>query len=162
MTIFLTGGSGYFGSILAPLLCSDGHDVRILDLSTPDYDLSERAVFMQGDFSQCKSEWLEGTDAVIHLAAFSNDRSADADPEAAWRVNVLASEALIEACQRARVPRFIQASTCSVYGWQPTIDSDEESPAGPVGNYAQSKFALEQALHRVASRDFCVFILRKP
>jgi nucleoside-diphosphate-sugar epimerase len=162
MKVFLTGGAGYVGSVLAPMLHEAGHRLFVLDRVCMADALPHGISIRQADLLDVRPDWLFGMDAVIHLAACSSDKSANADPSAAWRNNVSGSEHLISACLEAGVRRFILASTCSVYGWRPQVISDEASTPHPVGSYAESKYAVEVALRAASSSKFYPTILRKP
>jgi nucleoside-diphosphate-sugar epimerase len=107
-------------------------------------------------------DWLNGIDAIIHLAACSGDKSANGNPDEAWHNNVIGGEHLIRVCLEAGVSRFVQASTCSVYGFRPEEIVDETATPRPVGRYSESKYAVEVALNKSRSAKFHPFILRKP
>jgi nucleoside-diphosphate-sugar epimerase len=162
MKVLLTGGAGYLGSVLAPILFRAGHQVGVLDKVCRGHTFPDGVSIREADLFAVRADWLVDTDAVIHLAACSSDNSADREPAAAWRNNVTGSEHLIQACLAAGVSRFIQASTCSIYGWQPDTVADETTAPKPSGLYAQSKYAVEAALQKARSATFHPFILRKP
>jgi nucleoside-diphosphate-sugar epimerase len=162
MKVLLTGGAGYLGSVLAPILFQAGHQVCVLDKVCRGNTFPDGISVREADLFAVRSDWLVGTDAVIHLAACSSDNSADREPTAAWRNNVTGSEYLIQTCLEAGVSRFIQASTCSIYGWRPDTVADETTAPKPSGLYAPSKYAVEAALQKARSATFCPFILRKP
>lgn len=156
MNILVTGGAGYVGSSLVPLLLADGHRVRVLDSllhggdsllgvwSNPCFE------FMRGDVSDRTKlqEAVAGMDAVVHLAAIVGDPACSREPDLARRVNLESSLALIDESRRAGVRRFLFASTCSNYGKMKdsTQYVDEESELSPVSLYAETKVAVEKAL----------------
>ena len=156
MKILVTGGAGYIGSTLVPLLLADGHRVRVLDTLLhggesllgvwchPDFE------FVHGDV--CNRAQVQaavaGMEAVVHLAAVVGDPACARQPDLARVVNLQASLALIEESQRAGASRFLFASTCSNYGKMKDANEyvDEESELRPVSLYAETKVAVEKAL----------------
>jgi nucleoside-diphosphate-sugar epimerase len=156
MQILVTGGAGYVGSTLLPLLLEKGHKVRVMDILThggrpmlgvwshPHFE------FLHGDVRDRSSvrKALEGVHAVVHLAAIVGDPACARQPELARSVNQEASFALLEECQRTKVERFVFASTCSNYGKMsdPTQFVDETSELRPVSLYAETKVTFEKAL----------------
>jgi len=156
MKILVTGGAGYVGSTLAPLLLAEGHQVRVLDSllhggesllgawSHPSFQ------FIRGDIcdQSVMQAAVSGVDAVVHLAAIVGDPACARKPDLARTVNLDSSLALISESQKAGVSRFIFASTCSNYGKMsdPSKYVDEESELSPVSLYAETKVAVEKAL----------------
>lgn len=156
MRVLVTGGAGYVGSTVVPVLLAAGHEVRVLDVlahggrallgvwSDPRFRL------IRGDIRDgaVVDEAVAGVDAVVHLAAIVGDPACAREPQLARSVNLDASVRLIEAAERARVSRFIFASTCSNYGRMddPSGFVDERSPLAPVSLYAETKVAVERAL----------------
>jgi nucleoside-diphosphate-sugar epimerase len=170
MKILVTGGAGYVGSVLMPLLLAEGHQVRTLDNLThggrsllgiwdhPAFD------FRRGDIRRPEDvrAALEGMDGVVHLAAIVGDPACAREPQLAREVNQQASLSLLEESVRAGVRRFVFASTCSNYGRVPDSDTyvDENAPLAPVSLYAETKVAVEKAMLNYAGNGTAFTPLR--
>lgn len=154
MTILITGGAGYLGSVLAGQLFAKGERVRVLDsllyggealLGLYPHDEFE---FVYGDLRDADAvgRALEGVTNVVHLAAIVGDPACKREPDLAREINYDASLALYERAQDAE--RFVFASTCSNYGrmGDPSEYVTEESPLQPLSLYAETKVAVELAL----------------
>ena len=174
--ILVTGGAGYVGSVLVSDLLALGEQVRVVDtqwLGNP-FAKHERLEMVQADLRRPNPAWLDGVDAVVHLAGLSNDPTADFAPELNSESNVFATRQLAQlvaeqAGRDGREIRFLFASTCSVY-YSPTTSESanvelmtEEMPIAPTANYSKTKRLAEIELLRVADRSphFCPLILRK-
>jgi nucleoside-diphosphate-sugar epimerase len=163
MRILITGGAGYIGSGLTPLLLAAGHQVRVLDhLAHGGESLlgvwcHSGFEFIRGDIRNRETvrTAVSGQDAVVHLAAVVGDPACSREPALARAINLDASLALIEESQRAGVERFVFASTCSNYGKMKDADQyvDEESELRPVSLYAETKVAVERALLESGRKD---------
>jgi dTDP-4-amino-4,6-dideoxygalactose transaminase/nucleoside-diphosphate-sugar epimerase len=150
----VTGGAGYLGSVLVPLLLDEGYEVRVLDrlyfgaetlASVKDH---ARFQLYEGDirFLDEQPNLLDGVDYIIHLAGLSNDPAADLEPGRTERINHEATIELARRAARAGVQRFLFASSCSVYGSNPAPLVDEESELYPVSLYAEMKAKSEKEL----------------
>jgi nucleoside-diphosphate-sugar epimerase len=165
MNIILSGGGGYIGVPLTAALLAAGHSVTVFDqfyFGTQVFDdwrHHPRLRLILGDIRRVTPGVFEGANAVIQLAAMSNDPSVDLDPALAREINLTATVRAAELAKAAGVERYIFSSSCSVYG-----DShgfvDETSAPKPVSLYAQLKLEAEAALDGLSSRDFVVSSLR--
>lgn len=152
MRILVTGGAGYLGRHLVPLLVERGHFVRVLDRFLFDQDLTglagQSCEVVRGDVRRLDRQagLLDGIEAVIHMAGLANDPSGDLNPEMTLDVNVDATKKLLESAEQHQVRRFVFVSCCSVYGQGVFAVLDEESPTNPVSTYGRSKLAAEEAV----------------
>ena len=165
MRILVTGHHGYIGSVLAPLIREGGHDVVGLDAffyGSCDFGSSEEfQPSIALDIRDALPATLEGFDAVVHLAALSNDPLGDLDSDWTYAINRDGTVALARAAKEAGVRRFVFASSCSMYGAAAgDAPLDETAPLRPLTPYAESKVAAEAALHDLAANDFAPVAMR--
>ncbi|MER5888828.1 SDR family oxidoreductase [Streptomyces sp. NPDC001941] len=165
MRVLLTGHQGYLGTVMAPVLAAAGHEVTGLDsglfadcvLGPAPADPPGRRV----DLRDVTEEDVAGVDAVIHLAALSNDPLGALAPGLTYDINHHASVRLARLARDAGVRRFLYASTCSVYGAAGGDDLvAEDAPLRPVTPYAESKVRVEDDLHALADDDFTPVYMR--
>jgi len=162
MRIFVTGGAGFVGSVLTTTLVEHGHTVRIVDCGFFGLDhVDPRAELIVGSILEFDPEWLEGVDAVIHLAGLSNDPMAAFSPSLNYVLNAAGAGIVAQAARDAGIRRFIFSSTCSVYGKEDGEACDEESPTSPTFPYAISKLMAERLLGCLTDEQFRPIILRK-
>jgi len=166
--VLVTGGCGYIGSKLVPVLLAEGWHVRIVDqlyfgnnmpASVRDNDGFDLRV---GDISDNRlmQSALEGAGAVIHLAAMANDPSADLDPGLTKRINLDAAMSLLRHAQAAGVTRYVNASTATVYGVRDEPDVDETFEHRPITLYGEYKSLTDQAVAAANGGDFVATNLR--
>src|SRR6266699_1537724 len=120
MKVVVTGHHGYIGSVMVDVLSRAGHDVTGLDSFLYDgCNFGPDAVtvpFLFKDIRDVSAADLRGFDAMIHLAALSNDPLGFLDESCTYDINHRGSVRLARAAKDAGVPRFLFASSCSLYG----------------------------------------------
>lgn len=168
MRVLVTGHRGYIGSVMTRLLAAAGHEVVGLDV-----DLYAACSFagdppavpdVAVDVRDATAAALEGVEAVVHLAALSNDPLGELDADLTHDINHRASLRLARLARGAGVSRFVFASSCSVYGASSRRGSagrlTEASPRAPITAYAVSKARVEDGLRGLAYHGFSPTILR--
>ena len=164
MRVLITGHNGYIGSVLAPFVRAAGHDVVGLDTF-----LFEGGTFgkygpridgMRMDLRDVQVSDLRGFDAVIHLAALSNDPVGDLNPQVTYDINHIGSVRLARLAKEAGVQRLIFASSCSLYGVAGDEMLTEHAAMNPITAYGVSKVLFEQDVSKLADKDFSPTFLR--
>jgi nucleoside-diphosphate-sugar epimerase len=160
----VTGHRGYIGTVMVPMLVQAGHTVVGLDS-----DLFQQCTFRRGifdvqelrvDLRDVQAGDLDGFDAVIHLAALSNDPLSDLNPSITYDINHAASVRLARMAKEAGIPRFLYSSSCSSYGKAGDDLVDETAELHPITAYAISKVRVEQDVARLADDRFSPTFLR--
>lgn len=165
MKVLVTGHHGYIGSVLVPMLQRAGHEVHGLDSALfsahslgPEPDAVPEMLI---DVRDVERSDLRGFDAVMHLAGISNDPLGDLNPDCTYEINHLASVRLARLAKEAGVPRFLFASSCSLYGAASEHEVlDESAPFRPVTPYAESKILVERDVAKLADASFSPTFLR--
>jgi nucleoside-diphosphate-sugar epimerase len=164
MKVLVTGHDGYIGTVLVPLLQASGHDVVGLDsylYADCTFGAAPDAVpAIRCDVRDVTVDQLRGFDAVLHLAAISNDPLGDLNPETTLDLNYRGTAHLGRVAKEAGVERFLFSSSCSLYGAGGQDLLDESAEFHPVTPYGESKVLAEQALSALADDDFSPTYLR--
>jgi nucleoside-diphosphate-sugar epimerase len=164
LKVLVTGHHGYLGSVTGPALVAAGHEVTGLDtLYYRGCDLGsveDALPALELDVRDVTVDDLRGFDAVVHLAALSNDPLGDLDPELTYEINFRATVELARAAREAGVSRFLFASSCSMYGASEDERVTEDAPLKPITAYAESKVRSEEALAELADDSFSPVFMR--
>jgi len=163
--ILVTGGCGYIGSVLVPMLLERGYQVRVFDKlyfgEEPLKNVRDKIELIPGDVRDFSPSILDGIDAVIHLGSLSNDPTAAFDPKANRTINYEGTMKLAKACKERGIQKFTFASTCAVYGFHLEGIADESFPTIPQSDYAKSKLDVDMELPKMADDRFCPVIFRQ-
>jgi len=162
--VLVTGSEGYIGSVMMPMLLSEGFDVVGLDVcffadgnltgaKLPSYPI------IREDVRDVDPKDFEGFDAVIHLAGLSNDPLGSLDESLTFAINYKGSVRVAEAAREAGVKKFIFASSCSLYGFADKVLTEEDG-ANPQTAYGKSKVMAEEAISLMATDSFSPTFMR--
>jgi nucleoside-diphosphate-sugar epimerase len=164
MKVLVTGHKGYIGNVLVPMLVEAGHEVVGLDsgLYRGCGMLNDRDAVpgLVADVRDVTVDMLTGFDAVIHLAALSNDPLGDLDANLTYDINWHASVRLARLAKEAGVTRYLFSSSCSLYGAGSDDFLTEEAAFNPVTPYGESKIRTEEEVRRLADLNFSPTYLR--
>jgi nucleoside-diphosphate-sugar epimerase len=164
MRVLVTGHKGFIGSVMVPLL--QQADIDVVGMDTDYYrdctfgpaaaDIPE----IHRDIRDAQPGDVAGFDAIVHLAALSNDPLGDLDAELTYNINHRATVLLAELARTTGVPRFVFSSSCSNYGAGGDGLLDESAAFNPQTPYGISKVRAEEALLELATDDFSPVLLR--
>jgi len=168
MRVLVTGHKGYVGTVLVPMLKAEGFDVIGMDSGLyegsafgkvePSENLLVKEI--RKDIRDADVADFRNVDAVLHLAALSNDPLGNINPDITYQINHLASVKLAELAKKAGVPRFVFSSSCSIYGSAGSDVATEESEMKPITAYGISKMLSERDISKLADEDFSPTFLR--
>ena len=154
---------GYIGSVLTQVLVKNNFEVTGCDIGYYPFNFTEQENLsinvLRKDIRNLTKTDVEGHDAILHLAALSNDPLGDLYPSLTNEINYLATLKLAKLAKEAKVERFVFSSSCSTYGVNEEA-VDENSPLDPLTTYAKSKVNSERELRKLGDENFCPVIMR--
>lgn len=164
MQVLVTGGAGYIGSTLCRMLLEKGYKVTCLDRfffgKDSIKDVEDQMRVIKDDVRWFNPEILNDVDAVVDMASLSNDPSGELDPQKTLEINYQGRVRVAKMAKKHGVKRYVLASTCSVYGFQDGILT-EEAPLKPLTTYAKANVLAEKEILPLADRKFTVTVLRQ-
>jgi len=164
--ILVTGNQGYIGIILTEELLKNGYDVIGIDTNFYndkyfyDFKLNKDINQIKKDIRNINLEDLKGINAIIHLAALSNDPLGELNPNLTDIINFQSSIKLAKLAKKAKISRYLFSSSCSVYGGAKKQILTENSPLNPLSAYAVSKVKVEKGLSKLSNSEFSPVFLR--
>lgn len=162
--VLVTGGAGFLGTGLTEALLRNGSRVTVLDRlffgdTLGDLRADRRLRVIQGDIRTCPESVFKGVDAVVDLAALSNDPAGDLDPKKTMDINFRGRARVGRFAKKHGVKRYVVSSSCSIYGFQDGI-VDETSRINPLTTYAEANGKVEAATLKLGDRRFTATALR--
>jgi len=165
MKVLVTGHRGFIGTVMVPMLVKEGFDVTGLDTDLyrwctyGDAPMDVKSIIK--DVRDVELDDVKGFDAIVHLAALSNDPLGNLNPDLTYDINHKASVRIAELARDAGVSRFVFASSCSMYGAASMDDIlDETADFNPVTPYAKSKVYVERDVAPMATDSFSPVFMR--
>jgi len=164
MNVLVTGGAGYIGSVMSRILLEKGYNVTCLDrlfFGTDSIkDIADKVTLVKDDIRFFNPEILKGVDAVFDLAALSNDPSGELEPQKTLDINYKGRVRVANLAKKYGIKKYVLASTCSVYGFQEGLIT-EESGLNPLTTYAKANMMAEKQVLPLADKTFSATALRQ-
>lgn len=164
MNVLVTGGAGYIGSVLSRILLEKGYNLTILDRLFFGKDsikeISDQITLIKDDIRFFNPHTLDGIDAIIDLAALSNDPCGELEPEKTLEINYKGRVRVAKLAKKNDIKKYVLASTCSVYGFQEKIIT-ERSDLNPLTTYAKASMMAEKEILPLADKSFSPTVLRQ-
>jgi nucleoside-diphosphate-sugar epimerase len=164
VNVLVTGGAGYIGSVMSRILLEKGYNVTILDRlffgTNSIKDITDQITLIKDDIRFFNPDLLKGIDAIFDLAALSNDPCGELDQKKTLDINYNGRVRVANLAKKHGIQRYVFASTCSVYGFQEVLIT-EESDLNPLTTYAKSSMMAEKEILPLADKNFSATVLRQ-
>ena len=161
--VLVTGGAGYIGSTLVRYLLDEGYSITVLDrfhFGKETLPANSNLVLEKGDIRTASPDIIRGHDAVIDLAAISNDPAGDLNESTTISINHLGRFRMASLAKEVGISRYILPSSASVYGFSPDV-LDETSPVNPLTVYGEANLNAEKDILALNDDAFTVVVLRQ-
>ena len=157
MNILITGGCGYKGSVLTPILLNKGHCITVVDTQWFGNNLKPHPnlIILKQDIRNLNKIPMEGIETIIHLANIANDPAVELNPTLSWEINVLASKLIARHAIKNKVKKIIFLSSGSVYGIKKEKNVTEDLKLNPISIYNKTKMIAERVF---LSYHFCFIV----
>jgi nucleoside-diphosphate-sugar epimerase len=148
MTILVTGGGGYIGTLLVNELLKLNKKVRVIDTFWFGNYLkkNKNLEIIKKDILNCNEKDLKNVQTIIHLASVANDPASNLDPKLTWEISCLGTMKLCELAKKCNVKKFIFASSGSVYGIKKEKKVHENLKLVPISDYNKTKMIAERVI----------------
>ncbi|MFC1704250.1 NAD-dependent epimerase/dehydratase family protein [Candidatus Omnitrophota bacterium] len=163
MKLFVTGAGGYIGTTLVPMLLDVDHEVIALDRFFFGRELLQehpKLTIYEDDIRTFDASLLDGVEAVIDLAALSNDPSGELNLDWTWQINHAGRVRVANLAKERGVAQYMLPSSCSVYGFQEEVLT-EESSTNPLTTYAKANLKAEEDILPLDDSNFDVIVIRQ-
>ncbi len=162
MTILITGGGGYIGTLLTNKLIEQNKKVRVIDNFWFGNYLkkNKNLSIIKKDILNCSSKDLKGVKKIIHLASVANDPASNLDPKLTWEISCLGTMKLCELAKKNGIKKFIFASSGSVYGIKKEKKVHENLDLVPISDYNKTKMIAEKVIETY--KNFFNYYLIRP
>ncbi len=148
MTILITGGGGYIGTLLTNKLIKKNQKIKVIDNFWFGNFLKKNRNLniVKKDILNCTLKDLKGIKTIIHLASVANDPASNLDPKLTWEISCLGTMKLCELAKKIGVKKFIFASSGSVYGIKKEKKVHENLDLVPISDYNKTKMIAEKVI----------------
>ena len=161
MSILVTGGGGFIGTVLVNKLLKMNKRVKVIDVFWFGRYLKKHKnlTIIKKDIHDCSEKDFEGIKTIYHLASVANDPASSLEPKLTWEISCLGTLKLCELAKKAKIKKFIFASSGSIYGIKKEKNVHEGLPPVPISDYNKTKMIAEKVIENYKN-DFKCYIVR--
>ena len=161
MSILVTGGGGFIGTVLVNKLLKMNKRVKVIDVFWFGRYLKKHKnlTIIKKDIHDCSEKDFKGIKTIYHLASVANDPASSLEPKLTWEISCLGTLKLCELAKKAKIKKFIFASSGSIYGIKKEKNVHEGLPPVPISDYNKTKMIAEKVIENYKN-DFKCYIVR--